>query len=141
MGLVNQAATIAALITPYLITSFVLRDPADVDASLDKHRLTAGALYAPVLASLDFVGLLYNHFFLDLPNRGQSNNNSNAISKNTRLLSPAGKKNLQSSVIEISDTLSRSSESYRRMSTEITGIPNPMDSKFEKGLNKIMGRA
>merc|ERR1711935_1035121 len=67
MSLLSQASAIAGFIAPLMIASFVLREPADVAASSDKHLLTTGALYVPVAASLVVVGLLYNHFFLELP--------------------------------------------------------------------------
>ena len=136
MSLINQAGAIAALIAPLIVTSFILREPADVAASSGKHLLTAGALYAPVLVSLAIVGLLYNHFSLDLPSQRQSNDDSDAVSENTTLLSRAGKKNPRSSLIGVRDSLSRSTESYRRISVEIMGIPNPVEMKFEKELHE-----
>jgi len=136
MSLINQAAAIAGFIAPTLIASFVLRAQAEIDTSLDKHALTAGSLYVPILCSLVFSGLLYNYFCIDLPNKRQSNNSTGTVSENTTLLSHREKRSPRASIIEISDTFSRSSKAYRRISVEIMGVPNPVETKYEMELNE-----
>ena len=136
MSLINQAAAIAGFIAPTLIASFVLRAQAEINTSLDKHALTAGSLYVPILCFLVFSGLLYNYFYTDLPNKRQSNNSTGTVSENTTLLSHREKRSPRASIIEISDTFSRSSKAYRRISVEIMGVPNPVETKYEMELNE-----
>lgn len=134
MSLINQATAFSGLIAPTLIASFVIRSKEEIDSSSDKHSLTIGALYVPILCSLVFVGLFYNHYFVDQPNKTESEKNTDVVSENTSLLVKAGKKPPRASILEISDTFSRSSEAYRRMSVEAFGIPNPVDTKYEQEL-------
>ena len=137
MSLINQATALAGLIAPTLIASFIVRLQVDVDASSDKHAMTTGALYIPVLCVVVFVGLFYNHYFIDPPNE---ENEVDAASENTKLLANALKKAPRTSLIEISDTFSKPSEVARRMSVEVMGIPNPVDTKYEKELNEQLMR-
>jgi len=137
MGYMNQARSLANFISPTLISMFVLRDHAEIDTSLNKKYLTAGALYAPILSSILLAGLLWHFFFTDLPTKRESNNDTDAVSENTTLLSNnAAMKSSRSSRIAISDRFSLPSESYRRMSVEIMGVPNPVETKYEMELNK-----
>ena len=134
MSLINQATAIAGFISPALIASLVLRAKSEIDSSSDKHALTAGALYVPVLCSFILSGLLYKRYFIDLPNKRLSNNDTDVVSEKSTLLPHAKKKAPRASLIEISDTFSTTSEACRRMSVEIMGVPNPVDTKYEKEL-------
>jgi len=136
MGLMNQAAMFAGLIAPTFIAAFVIRDQAEIDTSLNKHELTAGALFAPILSFILLACLLWHFFFTDLPTKRESNNDTDAISENTMLVSGAAKNSSRSSLIAINDRFSVSSEAYRRMSVEIMGVPNPVETKYEMELNK-----
>lgn len=140
MSLINQATAFSGLIAPTLIASFVIRTQAEVDASSDKHALTLGALYVPILCSLVFAGLFYNHYFIDLQNNEDSkdcDDDKEVISENTALLVKNTEKNApRASLVEISDTFSSTSEVYRRMSVEALGIPNPVDTKYERELTE-----
>lgn len=137
MSLINQATAFSGLIAPTLIASFVIRTKAEIDASPDKHSLTLGALYVPILCTLVFVGLFYNYFFIEQPNKTEAKDNTDVVSENTALL---GKKAPRASILEISDTFSRTSEAYRRMSVEALGIPNPVDTKYEQKLLEELKR-
>lgn len=137
MSLINQATAFSGLIAPTLIASFVIRTKAEIDASPDKHSLTLGALYVPILCSLVFVGLFYNYFFIEQPNKTEAKDDTDVVSENTALL---GKKAPRASILEISDTFSRTSEAYRRMSVEALGIPNPVDTKYEQELLEELKR-
>ena len=64
------------------------------------------------------------------------NDDSDAVSENSKLLSRAGNKKPRSSFIEVRDSISRSSETYKRMSVEVMGISNPVETKFEKELKE-----
>jgi len=136
MSLINQAGAFGGFISPSLIASFVLRDEAEINTSLNKHALTAGALYVPIFSSILFAGLFWHYFFMDLPTKRQSNKDTVAVSENTMLLSHAAKKVPRASLVEISDRLSTSSKAYRRMSVEIMGVPNPVETKYETELNE-----
>jgi len=143
MGLINQAVALSGIAAPTLIASFVLRNQEEIDATPDKHQLTIGALYAPIFASLVLFGLMYQYMCIDLPTTKSKNDdddddddNDGVSDESTTLLlsKDDGKKKLltRASIIEISDTFSIKSEANRRMSVECMGIPNPVDTKYEK---------
>ena len=136
MSLINQATALSGLIAPALIASFVIRTQVEVESGSNKHALTVGALYVPILCSLVFAGLFYNYYFIELPYEGESKGDSDVVSENTTLLADRTKKDPRASLIEINDTFSKSSETFRRMSVEVMGIPNPVDTKYEKELNE-----
>jgi hypothetical protein len=86
MSFMTQAFVFGNFIAPYLIASFVLRTRDEIDNSLNKHALTGGVLYVPILCSLIFAGLFYNYFFIDLPKQKLQCNDSDPVSETTALL-------------------------------------------------------
>eukprot|EP00534_Pseudo-nitzschia_fraudulenta_P000844 CAMPEP_0201128538 /NCGR_PEP_ID=MMETSP0850-20130426/34016_1 /ASSEMBLY_ACC=CAM_ASM_000622 /TAXON_ID=183588 /ORGANISM="Pseudo-nitzschia fraudulenta, Strain WWA7" /LENGTH=520 /DNA_ID=CAMNT_0047397757 /DNA_START=116 /DNA_END=1678 /DNA_ORIENTATION=+ len=138
MSLVNQAAAFAGFVAPTLIATHVLRGQADIAATSNKHELTVGALYVPIFSSIVFAGLIYHYFFIDLPARKESSDDDDGVSETTTLLPLRSKSARRSSQIEISDTFSRASQSYRRLSVECIGVPNFVETKFEQDLNNTI---
>lgn len=136
MSLINQATAFSGLIAPTLIASFVIRTKAAVDTGSDKRALTAGALYVPLLCIAILVGLFYNYHCIELPDENLSENDTDTVSESTTLLPRVAKRSPRASLLEISDTFSKSSEVCRRMSVEVMGIPNPVETKYEKELNE-----
>jgi len=130
MSLLNQSAAFAGFIAPTVVAMFILRKPEDIVASTDKHELTKGALYVPILSALIIAGLIYQHI-VDLRDNEASADDTGAVSESTMLVSSAQNKISRVSVLQINQTLSRSSEIYRRTSVECEGIPNPFETKYE----------
>ena len=135
MSLLNQSATFAGFIAPTLVAMFILRHPEDIAASTDKLKMTKGALYVPILSALIIAGLIYQHF-IELRDEEESADDTGAVSESTMLVSSAEKRIPRVSVIQISETFSRSSEINRRMSVECEGIPNPFETKYEMELGE-----
>jgi membrane protein implicated in regulation of membrane protease activity len=140
MSLITQAAAIATFIAPGTIAHFILRTQEEVDTSSNKHALTTGSLYVPILSVIMYLGLLYNHYFIDLPTERRSMDGSDAaISETTTLLPPKQKRESRAprtSIIDISDAFSVSSRTSRRLSVEIMGVSNPVDTKYEMELDE-----
>lgn len=134
MSLVNQAAALAGFVAPTLVASLILRNPEDIEASSDKHQMTPGALYVPIFSALVIVGLTYQDFF-----RVKRRKSTESVSETTSLIPSTDRKSARASIVQISDTFSRSSEVNRRMSVECMEIPNPVDTKYEQELTaKLM---
>ena len=134
-GFLTQAATIAGFVGPTLISTFVLRDPAEIDASSDKHELTKYALVGPCLSGLVIVALCYEKF-ISKKDPNEIEDASSSPSETNNLLSPLNNKARRSSILEISDTFSRASEVSQRLSAEIGGLSNPFDNKGETTLRE-----
>jgi len=136
LALMNQAISLGGLLAPALVARFILRNPEDVDADpFNKHELTAFALYVPILSVTIIVGLAYQYYFIYLPREENSNKEADAVevSESSGLLRVKNSSaESRASIIEISDTFSRSSEVSRRLSCEVMGIPNPFDTKYEE---------
>mmetsp|Transcript_4353 Transcript_4353/g.4898 ORF Transcript_4353/g.4898 Transcript_4353/m.4898 type:complete len:531 (-) Transcript_4353:117-1709(-) len=134
-GFLTQAMTIAGFIGPTLISTFVLRDPAEIEASSDKHELSKYALVGPFLSGLVIVALCYEKF-ISKKDPNEIEEASSSPSETNNLLSPLNNKARRSSILEISDTFSRASEVNRRLSAEIGGLSNPFDNKGETTLRE-----
>jgi hypothetical protein len=138
MGLLNQAVAFGGMVAPTLVAVFILRSPDEVDADPNnKNELNVGALYVPVLSAAVVAGLAFQYYYYELPrNREEADSAAAAASESTKLLGRTKKNGSsipRSSILEISDAFSRSSEVSRRLSVEIAGIaPNPFDTKDEK---------
>mmetsp|Transcript_9778 Transcript_9778/g.29114 ORF Transcript_9778/g.29114 Transcript_9778/m.29114 type:complete len:548 (-) Transcript_9778:652-2295(-) len=148
MSLINQAAAVAGFVSPSLVASLVLRNQEDISASSDPHQMTARALYVAVVSALILVVLLVQDAAdaraakktkeeTEAEGDGDADSDAGVVSEVTALLpKPPREKVRRASVVEISDSFSRSSEVNRRMSVEIMGIPNPVETKFEKELGE-----
>jgi len=137
----SQAMQIAGIIAPTFIASCVIRDPATIDASANKHELSTAALFGPFCSLLCIVGLFYRR---SVENKDEVSKRVPAPSSETTTLlltrhndaddGTRTKVGPRASMIEISDTFSRASEVHRRLSTEVMGICNPFDTKTEAEL-------
>jgi MFS family permease len=58
-----QGSTIAGIVAPPFVASFVLRDPKDINLD-SPYELTLWALYVPISSALMIAGLLYEEFVL-----------------------------------------------------------------------------
>eukprot|EP00584_Thalassiosira_punctigera_P005618 CAMPEP_0172530606 /NCGR_PEP_ID=MMETSP1067-20121228/4291_1 /TAXON_ID=265564 ORGANISM="Thalassiosira punctigera, Strain Tpunct2005C2" /NCGR_SAMPLE_ID=MMETSP1067 /ASSEMBLY_ACC=CAM_ASM_000444 /LENGTH=509 /DNA_ID=CAMNT_0013314849 /DNA_START=188 /DNA_END=1717 /DNA_ORIENTATION=- len=132
LSLVNQAAALAGFVAPTLVASLILRNPEDIEQSSDKHQLTPGALYVPIFSALVIAGLTYQDFCRA---KRRKSTVESVVSETTSLMQSADKKGARASIVQISDTFSRSSEVSRRMSVECMEIPNPVDTKYERELS------
>lgn len=143
----NQAFSIGGFISPIFVTSYVLQDTADISSS-GGRELTPWAWYVSVSALVVILGLLYEEFILGKnelglmkSERAEEPQEGEAVARETtRLL--AGKRTSgkrRSSVVEINRTFSRQYEVDRRHSLEAAGIPNPVDTAYERELqNQLM---
>eukprot|EP00536_Pseudo-nitzschia_multiseries_P002964 jgi/Psemu1/236229/estExt_Genewise1.C_420039 len=85
MSLIQQASALASFICPSLVARFVLRNKEDIEASLDKHQITAGVLSFPLLSSLVIGGLIYQHS-IDHSVKEDPDDDPEAVSESTSLL-------------------------------------------------------
>ena len=133
----SQAMQIAGILAPTFIASCVIRDPATIDASANKHELSTAALIGPFCSLLCIVGLFYRRSVEHKDEDEVSKLVPAPSSETTTLLYEDGTKKKvgpRASMMEISDTFSRASEVRRRLSTEVMGICNPFDTKTEAEL-------
>lgn len=149
-SLFNQALSIGGFISPNFVTSFVLKNRQDDNSSDDGHELTPWAWYVSVSALVVIIGLLYEEFIFgknelglmkseaEEPQEGEEG--ETVAGETTRLL--AGKRTSdrrRSSIVEINQSLGRQYEVDRRHSLEAAGIPNPVDTAYERQLqNQLM---
>ena len=143
----QQAFSIGGFISPIFITSFVLKGTEDSNSS-DEHELTPWAWYVSVSALLVILGLLYEEFILGKNELGlmksvaeESQEGDIVAGEKTRLW--AGSKRTsgrrRSTIVEINRTFDRQYEVDRRHSMEAAGIPNPVDTAYERKLqNQLM---
>jgi len=133
-SMLTQAMSLAGLVAPTLIATYVMRDPDDIDSSSDKHELSIWALYIPVLSGLCIIGSFYQYFVLDKKKEEEEENDEQRVSETSTLLSDADFRHRKSGSMTLHDVdecLSRNTEVFRRMSVEIEGITNPMETNFE----------
>lgn len=63
-SLLSQSSTLAGILIPPLVMSYVVKDPYEV-SPISPHELSSWALYVPISSVLMIVGLLYEKFVLD----------------------------------------------------------------------------
>mmetsp|Transcript_24380 Transcript_24380/g.34921 ORF Transcript_24380/g.34921 Transcript_24380/m.34921 type:complete len:199 (-) Transcript_24380:1798-2394(-) len=138
----NQAISIGGFISPNFVTSYVLRDTAGISSS-DGNELSPWAWYVSISALFVIVGLLYEEFILGKNELGlmkaelaeESQEGESVAQETTRLLQrkrTSGKR--RSSIVQINQTFNRKYEVDRRHSLEAAGIPNPVDTAYEREL-------
>ncbi len=138
----NQAISIGGFISPNFVTAYVLRDTA-VISSRDGHELSPWAWYVSVSALVVIIGLLYEEFILGKNELGimkskpaeESHEGETIANETTKLLEgkrTSGRR--RSSVTQINQTFNRKYEVDKRHSLETAGIPNPVDTAYEKEL-------
>merc|ERR1712238_643912 len=88
-SMLTQAMSLASLVAPTLIATYVMRDPNDIDSSSDKHELSIWALYIPVLSGLCIIGSFYQYFVLDKKKEEEEENDEQRVSETSTLLSDA----------------------------------------------------
>mmetsp|Transcript_18115 Transcript_18115/g.30727 ORF Transcript_18115/g.30727 Transcript_18115/m.30727 type:complete len:542 (+) Transcript_18115:58-1683(+) len=139
----NQALSIGGFLSPNFVAKFVLKDTAAINSSDDGHELTPWAWYVSISALVVIAGLLYEEFILGKNELGlmksepaqESQAGETTPGETTRLLSgkrTSGKR--RSSIVEINRTFNRKYEVDRRHSLETAGIPNPVDTAYEREL-------
>lgn len=138
----NQALSIGGFISPIFVTTFVLKDAQNNSSNDDGNELTPWAWYVSVSALLVIIGLLYEEFILGKNELGlmkseaeEPQEGETEAGERTRLL--AGRRTSdrrRSSILEINRTFSRQYEVDRRHSLEAAGIPNPVDTAYERKL-------
>mmetsp|Transcript_3916 Transcript_3916/g.8316 ORF Transcript_3916/g.8316 Transcript_3916/m.8316 type:complete len:550 (+) Transcript_3916:98-1747(+) len=142
----TQAATIAGIVGPPFVTSYVLRDPKDISLS-SPYALSPWALYVPISSFLLILGLLYEEFVIGknelglLPDKTKEAAEDEASPDETsKLVADKKRKSTRRSVVEIDQVFSRKYEVDRRMSSEISingiGIVNPFETANDAELMK-----
>ncbi len=142
-----QGATIAGIVAPPFVTSFVLRDPKDINLD-SPYELTPWALYVPISAALMIVGLLYEEFVLGKNELGLLKSQPTEAAEDevsppdetSKLVSPKRTKSTRRSIVEIDQVFTRQYEVDRRMSSEVfingVGIVNPFETAYDTELMK-----
>eukprot|EP00985_Skeletonema_marinoi_P027282 scaffold22167_cov142-Skeletonema_marinoi.AAC.3 len=141
-----QAATIAGIVGPPFVTSYVLRDPKDITLS-SPYALSPWALYVPISSFLLILGLLYEEFVLGknelglLPDKAkEATEDEVSPDETSKLVTDKKRKSTRRSVVEIDQVFSREYEVNRRMSSEISingiGIVNPFETANDAELMK-----
>ncbi len=138
----TQAATIAEIVAPPFVTSYVLRDPNDITLS-SPYALTGWAWFVPISCILLIFGLLYEEFILGknelglLPDKREAKDEASP-DETSRLVSGKKRTSTRRSVVEIDQVFSRKYEVDRRMSSEIpinyVGIVNPFETASDAEL-------
>ena len=148
-----QVSTLAGIVGPPFVTTFVLRDSKDIDMS-SPFELTPWALYVPVASLLIIVGLLYEEFVLGKnelgllkpkPDEEVANDDDEVGPDETsNLVADKRSKSTRQSIVEINQVFSRKYEVDRRMSTEIpingVSFVNPFETASEAKLMKKLSQ-
>ena len=143
----QQGGTIAGIVTPFFVTSFVFRDPKDVNMS-SPFEFTRWAWYVPISSSLLILGLLYEEFVMDggknelglLQTRPEEATDSKVSPDETSKLVTQKRSSSRRSIVEINQVFTRKYEVDRRMSNEViingVGNVNPFMTAYDEELLK-----
>ena len=143
----QQGGSIAGILTPFFVTSFVIRDPKDVSMS-SPFEFTRWAWYVPISSSLLILGLLYEEFVLDggknelglLQTRSEEATDNKVSPGETSKLVTQKRSSSRRSIVEINQVFTRKYEVDRRMSNEViingVGNVNPFMTAYDEELLK-----
>ena len=143
----QQGGSIAGILTPFFVTSFVIRDPKDVSMS-SPFEFTRWAWYVPISSSLLILGLLYEEFVLDggknelglLQTRLEEATDNKVSPGETSKLVTQKRSSSRRSIVEINQVFTRKYEVDRRMSNEViingVGNVNPFMTAYDEELLK-----
>ena len=141
-SLFNQAVSIGGFLSPNFVTSFVLEDTAQIDSN-NGYELTPWAWYVSVSAFVVILGLLYEEFIVGKNELGlmklectEKSHEGEIAGETTRLLPERliSERRRRSSITKINQAFSHQYETCRRQSSETAGIPNPVDTAYEREL-------
>lgn len=142
-----QAYTLAGVVGPIFVGSYVLRDSNEVSLS-SPHELTPWAWYMPILSLIIIIGLLYEEFVLlkDKPkDAGEDEDEEMSPDETTKLVADKRRKSARHSIVEVNQVFSRQYEVDRRFSCEVyingVGIINPVETAQERKLMKELTKS
>lgn len=116
-AVLSMFASVAGFVTPGLASAYVLRDPAEVEASKRHRELTPLALFAPSLSLLTLVGFIYVEWKLSREYKmdvelGVAPDETTSLKPERRHTFTAGDERFSPRV-----------EAYRRQSACLMGLP------------------
>lgn len=144
----GQAFTLAGVVGPIFVGSYVLRDSNEVSFLSSPHELTPWAWYVPILSSIVIIGLLYEEFVLlkDKPkDAAEDDDDVTSPDETTKLVAGKRRKSTRRSIVEVNQVFSRQYEVDSRLSCGVyingVGIINPVETAQNRKLMKELTKS